>query len=465
MVCIGKALQMSVLAVDRAGVLGEVVGAQGEEVYFFRELIRDKDGGGCLDHDSDLIISDLDAFVDQLLLALLEDSLGFDQLPLADDHGEHDAQVAVSGGAEQSAQLGLEEVLPGQADTDRAETEGGVLFLVQVHVVDRLVRTDVAGTDDDEPGGESFEDALIGHELLLLSGLFLTVEIDKFGAEQADAFRIVLIDTGNVFRAADVGINVDIAAVDGGAGLALELLKQSVLLEVRFVFDLELIQQLRSRINVDAVGIAVKDGHLAVPAVIDILALDQGRQVHRAGQDRGVAVGGALAGDHAQKEGLVELDGLRGSQIFRDKDGRLCTLQAAGVIAQKEIKDSGLYVNDIRASGLHVSVIHLREHLCIHIKSGLGRVLGSAVLLCDDLAGGILQVLILKHELMSLENRRGLFARVCDSLLIQFTLLVDGLLEGIFKAGQLSSGIFHDRVADLIAGGLVDLDLADTDTF
>ena len=320
MMGVGEALQLGILAVDRAGVLGQVVGAQGEEVDFFCQLVSDKDGSGGLDHDTDLEIAYLVAFLDQFLFALLHDGLGFDKFPFADDHGEHDAHVAVCGSAQQSAELFLEELGSGQADTQSTEAQCRVLFLVQIHVIDSLVRADIAGTDDDELGSQSLNNALVGCELLLFCGLFLAVEIYELGAEEADTFCIVLVYAAQVGGSADVGIYVHAAAVDCGAGLALEFLKQCILLEVFIVFCLQGRHQIGSGINVDTAVVAVQDGHLAVPAVVDILDLDQGRKVHGAGQDRGVAVGGALAGDHAQKEGLVELDSLRGSQILSDQD-------------------------------------------------------------------------------------------------------------------------------------------------
>ena len=176
-----------------------------------------------------------------------------------------------------------------------------------------------------------------------------------------------------------------------------------------------------------------------------------------------MAVGGALAGDHAQQEGLVELDGLRGSQVLCDQDGGLCALHAAGVVAHQEIEDSGLDIDEVGASGLHVGIVHLREHLRIVVKCGLGRVLRASLLLGDDLAGGVLQILVLEHHLMCLEDSGALFARVLQGLLVQDALLVDGLLEGVFKALQLLVGILDDAVVDVIDRCLVDLDLADAD--
>ena len=51
--------------------------------------------------------------------------------------------------------------------------------------------------------------------------------------------------------------------------------------------------------------VAVHHSHLAVPVVLNVLALDQGGDVHAACQNGGVAVGAALPGDEAQQQALV----------------------------------------------------------------------------------------------------------------------------------------------------------------
>ncbi len=254
------------------------------------------------------------------------------------------------------------------------------------------------------------------------------------------------------------------AAVDGGAALALEFLKKGILLEVCVVFRLQSSHQVGSGIDVDTAVVAVQDGHLAVPAVVDVLDLDQGRKVHGAGQDRCVAVGGAFTCDHAQKERLVEFDSLRGSQILGNQDGGLCALHAAGVVAHQEIKNVGLDVDEVGASGLHVRVVHLSEHLRIVVKCGLDGILCASLLLCDDLFGGILQILVLEHELMCLKDSGTLFACILFGLLIQDTLLVDCLLKGFLKARYFRCRIFHDALVDIIGGSFIDFDLADADT-
>ena len=216
MMCIGERLQLRVLTVQSACVLGQVVCAQGEEINFFCQLIRAENSGGCLDHDTDLdVVGDLVAFLEEFLTALFQDFLTLADLSDGDDHREHDAQVAVRGSTQQGTQLCLEERLPGQADTDCTIAKSGVLFLIQVHVFDGLVSADITCTDDDKLGSQGFQNSLVSSELLFFAGLFLAVEVYELGTEQAYAFRVVLVNSAYISGAADVGVYMYVVAVDG----------------------------------------------------------------------------------------------------------------------------------------------------------------------------------------------------------------------------------------------------------
>ena len=225
MVRVEERLQLCVLAVQSAGVLGQVVGADGEEVALLRQLVRDEDGGRRLDHGAHFhLLVELFALCTQLGAALVQHGLGVLQLPQAGDHGEHDAHVAVSGSPQQSPELGLEKVLPGQADADGTVAQGRVVLVVQLHVIHGLVRADVAGADDHLAGRKALQHLLIGLELVVLRREVLAVEVDELGAEQTHAAGVVLLHSTHVAHAADVGKHVDGLAVKGGVGLALQLL-------------------------------------------------------------------------------------------------------------------------------------------------------------------------------------------------------------------------------------------------
>ena len=119
------------------------------------------------------------------------------------------------------------------------------------------------------------QDALVSDELLLFCRLLFAVEVYEFGAEQAYAFSIVLVDGAQIGGTADVGINVYACAIEGYAGFALEFLKQSQFLDIFRMLSGQGLHQIVGGLDVYAAVVAVEDSHLAIPAVIDILALDQ----------------------------------------------------------------------------------------------------------------------------------------------------------------------------------------------
>ena len=437
-----EGFQLGVLAVQCAGVLGQVVGADGEEVALGGQVVGDEDGGGGLDHGADFdAAAELFALSGQLLLALFEDGLGVLQLPQAGDHGEHDAHVAVGRSAEQSPQLGLEEVPAGQADADGAVAQGGVVLMVELHVIDGLVGTDVTGADDDLLGGQALHHLLVGFELVVLGGEVLAVQVDEFGAEQAHAAGVVLLHGTHIAHAADVGEDVDGLAVQRGVGLALELGEEGELLLVFLLTLGQALQQIGGGVYIHAGVVAVHHGHLAVPVVLDLLALDQSGDVHAAGQNGGVAVGAALAGDEAQQQALVHPDRLGGGQILGHEDAWLCALQRGVVHALQDIQHGLRDVDDVGAAGLQIRVVHGGEDGGLVVPGGLDGVLGTLVLAVDDLLDGVHEVVVVQHHGMDVEHLGDVLTSLVQRLFVKGGLLVDGLGAGVFEAGFLGGGV------------------------
>ena len=353
MVGIKEGLQLGVLAVQRAGVLGQVVGADGEEIALLGQIVRHQNRSGGLDHGAHLnLVAELLALGGQLCLALLQHGLGILQLPQTGDHGEHNAHVAVGRSAQQGPQLGLEEILAGQADADGAVAQRGVVLVVQLHVVHGLVRADITGAHDHLFGSQALQHLLVGLELVFLGGVIRAVQVDEFGAEQAHAARVVLLDRAHIAHAADVGKDLHGLAVQRGVGLALELGQQGQLLLVLLLAFFQALQQIGGGVHIHAGVVAIHHSHLAVPIFLDLLALDQGGDVHAAGQNGGVAVGAALPGDEAQQQALVHPHRLRGCQILRHQNAGLRALQGGIVHALQDVQHGLGNVDDIGAAGL-----------------------------------------------------------------------------------------------------------------
>ena len=160
-----EGVQLGVLPVNGQGVLGQIVGAQGEELHLLSQLLGHHHGGGGLDHDADLHLAHGHAPLPQLPAALLQHVLGVPDLPHGDNHGEHDGHGAEGTGPEDGPQLGLEDVPPGQADADGPVAQGRVLLLVQAEVVRLLVRADVQGADDDFFAGHGLRHPLVDSDV------------------------------------------------------------------------------------------------------------------------------------------------------------------------------------------------------------------------------------------------------------------------------------------------------------
>jgi hypothetical protein len=464
MVRVEERLQLCILAVQRTGVLGQVVGADGEEIALSSQLVRDQYSGGGLDHGAYLdVLAHLHALGGQFCAALFQNSLGILQLPQAGDHGEHDAHVAVGRSTQQSAQLGLEEVPAGQADADGAVAQSGVLLVIQLHVIDGLIGTDVTGTDDHLAGSQTLHHLLVGLELVVLGGEVLAVQVDELGAEQAYAAGIVLLHSTHIAHAADVGKDIDGLAVQRGVGLALQLLQQGLLLLIFLLALLQALEQVGGGFNVNAGIVAIDDRHLAVPVVLNILALDQGRDVHAAGQNGGVAVGAALTGDKAQQQALIHTDGLRRGQILRDQNAGLGALQAGVVHPLQNVQHGLRNVQHIGAAGLQIRVVHGGEHRSLIVACRLDGVLGTLFLAVDDLLDGVHKVVVIQHHGVDVEHLGDVLAGFCQCLFVQGGLLLNGLLAGSFKTLQFCGSICHRGGGNSSILFLVDLELADGD--
>ena len=123
------------LTVASQGVLGQVVGAHGEEVHQLCQLRRHQHGGGGLDHDTQLSVGVVgNTFRGQLLHHALAGTLALLNLPDRGNHGEHNGDLAIDGSPVQGAKLGAEHLGAVQADTDGANAQSGVLLLLHIEV-------------------------------------------------------------------------------------------------------------------------------------------------------------------------------------------------------------------------------------------------------------------------------------------------------------------------------------------
>ena len=87
------------LTVTGQRVLGQVVGANREEIHFLGQFVGNQNRGRSFDHDTDLgVFVVRNAFLLQLCHDALAGTLALLDLPDGGNHGEHDGDLTKSGG-------------------------------------------------------------------------------------------------------------------------------------------------------------------------------------------------------------------------------------------------------------------------------------------------------------------------------------------------------------------------------
>src|SRR5690606_20477711 len=314
-----------VAAVDGERVLDQVVRADREKIRVARELGRAQGRGRGLDHDPDLVAGvEGDAGLAKVVLLLLEQTArALDLLDLVDER-QHDPDVPVRGGAQESAELLAEEVLEVEAEADRAPPEERILLGRHLEEEGELVPAQVERADVDGLVRERLRDLAVGLVLLLLLGLRATADDEELGAEEADAHRAVRAGDVDLAREVDVGAQQDGLAVRGDGlemreedQLLLPLTHADVALAVNALLELR-------RLDDHAAGPAVQDQLLAVlDDAGDVAEADDGGQADRAGEDGRVGGPAAGVGRVAEHLAPVELHGERRREVARDQQDRL----------------------------------------------------------------------------------------------------------------------------------------------
>ena len=461
-----EAAQVIVLAVAGQRVLGQIVGADAEEIDLLRQTVAVDGGGGRLDHDADLdLLAVGDALLLQLALDFLAELLGLADLPDGGDHREHDAQLAEGGGAEEGAQLGLEDLGPGQADAQCAHAHGGVILLRQIKVADLLVSADVQRADDDLLAVHVGQDLLVGLKLLILGRIIARVQIEELGAEQTDAAAVIDLHGVDILGRADVAVDADGLAVLRHIGLTLQRFQQTLEAQLLIALFHQAVAGVVIGVDDERAGAAVRNGGAALILGLERIAhADDGGDTHCAGQNGGVARAGAARRDKAQNLGLVKLDRLGRGQIVSAEQHRHIGGNAALYDAAEDAQDALADILDISGAGLHVGIVHRGEHL----GKLLGRVgnggLGVHLLVENTVLDGLLIVEVLSHHLVRFKQHGGLVTGIPAGLLGQIAQLLNGAGLGTFKAMPLGIGILYGIALDLCCGAAVKIERANADT-
>ena len=172
-----------------------------------------------------------------------------------------------------------------------------------------------------------------------------------------------------------------------------------------------------------------------------------------------MAGGGTEAGDEAQDLGLVQLDGLGGSQIVRSQQNGNIGIDAALNDTAEDAQNAGADVLNVGSTTLHISIVHGGEHIG-KLSGDLVNGILSVVAVVDHALDGLFVVQILSHHLVSLEQESSLIAGFDTGLLSQLTQLIDGHGLCALEAQPLGVGIFNSVVGNLGLGAAVEIQRA-----
>ena len=290
MMGIKKPVETHTLSVNRQRILRQIVRTDREKIYLMCQLCAHHDGGRRLDHNAEFhLVRHRHTFLREFRTDVAADALDLLYLPDRGDHREHDSDFAVRRCAVQRPQLCAEHLGARQTDADGTQTHGRVFFFIEVEIVRLLVRANVQRADDNTFAAHTLRDRLISLKLLVLGRIVAALQVQKFRAEQADAAAVILQNRINICRRADIAVDHHIPAVLGHIRLALELIEQffqRLLLGLPFEQTLALgVIRFHDRLA----GLAVNDGVLALHFRLQrISCTDNGRNAHRAGQNRRV---------------------------------------------------------------------------------------------------------------------------------------------------------------------------------
>ncbi|CRM32414.1 hypothetical protein [Pseudomonas sp. 24 E 13] len=207
--------QACVVAIHGQGVLGQVIGADGQKVCVFGQLLGHQRGGGHFDHHPQF--GALRQFqLDAQLIQALADLQQFVHLA---DHRQQDAATRQRRDLQQGTQLLVEQFRAHLGQANAAQTQHRVGFDRQRQVVELLVAAHVDGANDHGFVAHGIQHGLIGLALFLFIRRGAAVDEQKFGAQQADAIGAVFKRQPRLAAGGDVGGDFNAHAIDGACRL------------------------------------------------------------------------------------------------------------------------------------------------------------------------------------------------------------------------------------------------------
>ena len=180
-----------IAAINRHGVLHQIVGADAEKIDQFGQMFHHQRRGRRLHHCAKFkMLNKFLVFPSEVGLKFGDNLLNLADFLHAADHRQHHPQIAVNSGAQQCPELGPQRVAPlAQRQTDAAQPQKRIAFRITLKFAIQLIAADVESSNDQRLIAKPFQQFAVNRQLLILSGRSAAVDKHIFGAEQSDPAR------------------------------------------------------------------------------------------------------------------------------------------------------------------------------------------------------------------------------------------------------------------------------------
>ena len=274
------------------------------------------------------------------------------------------------------------------------------------------------------------------------------MQVEKLRAEQTDPFGVVFQGGIPVRHAADVGVQQDLPPISGYRREAPVLLQTALAGHPGVGLPPEGRGGVRVGLQKNISGLTVHPGLHALPQGGEqTLGSHHSGDAHGPGQNGGVGGLRTLLRQKSQNFFLIQLYRLAGGQVLRCQHHRILRQSGGPFAAGENIYQPPGDILHIRGPGLHVGVLHLREHLGKLQGGLLHRPLGVFPLL-DTVPDGVQVVLILQHHLVDLKYLGALLTGLHQRLLIELLQLARCSFQGGGELDQLLGRVLRRTVGN-----------------
>ena len=121
-----------------------------------------------------------------------------------------------SAGAQNRAQLHIENFRVIKTKPDRATTEKRIQLVVSLDRVGDFVAAEIECANDERMRRDIFGNLAVGFVLFVLRRHVLAIDVKKLGAIETDSFRAIGCDRRQLVRQLDIGREYDVPAITRG---------------------------------------------------------------------------------------------------------------------------------------------------------------------------------------------------------------------------------------------------------